>query len=50
VLASKTYSTPGSSNAWATLTSAEKIAALQDIIRSETAKTVPVVLGRPRLN
>jgi hypothetical protein len=50
VLASKTYSTPGSSNAWATLTNAEKITALQDIIRHETAKAVPVLLGAPRLN
>lgn len=48
VLASKTYSNPGSGNAWATLTNPQKIAALQDIIRRETAKAVPVLLGAMR--
>ena len=49
VTASRIYTNPGSSNAWATLTNPEKIAALQDIIRRETAKAVPVLLGMPRL-
>jgi hypothetical protein len=50
VIASKTYSNPGSANAWATLSNAEKINALQDIVRRETAKAVPALLGVPRFN
>jgi hypothetical protein len=50
VVASRVFTNPGSSNAWATLTNQEKIAQLQDIVRRETAKAVPVLLGMPRLN
>lgn len=48
VVASRTFSNPGSANPWATLTNAEKIGTLQDIIRRETARAIPVLLGAPR--
>jgi hypothetical protein len=50
VVASKTFSNPGSSNAWSALSNAEKINALQDLVRRETAKAVPGLLGFPRFN
>ena len=50
ITASRVFANPGSSNPWATLTNQEKISTLQDIIRRETAKAVPVLLGRPRIN
>jgi hypothetical protein len=50
VVASKIYSNPGSSNAWATLSNSEKINALQEILRRETAKAIPPLLGLPRFN
>jgi hypothetical protein len=50
VTASQTYANPGSNNAWGTLTTPEKINALQTILRREVAKAVPVLLGAPRLN
>jgi len=49
VVASRAIPNPGSSNPWATLTNAEKIGTLQDIIRRETLRAVPVLLGAPRL-
>jgi len=50
VTASRVFSDPGSANPWATLSNQEKITTLQDMIRKETAKAVPVLLGRPKLN
>ena len=50
VTASRVYTNPGSSNAWAMLTNAEKVGALQDILRREVTNAVPVLLGLPRLN
>jgi hypothetical protein len=50
VVASKVFTNPGSSNAWSTLTNPEKIQALEEILRRETARAVPVLLGGLRLN
>jgi len=50
ITASRVFSDPASANPWAALSNAEKIAQLQDIIRRETAKAVPILLGRPRIN
>jgi hypothetical protein len=47
VVASRAY-TAESGNAWSTLSNSEKIAALQDIIRRETAKTVPSLVRLAR--
>ena len=49
VTASRPVANPGSANPWAALTNAEKIGTLQDIIRRETVKAIPVLLGAPRL-
>ena len=50
VTASRVFANPGSANPWSTLSNTEKIATLQDILRRETAKAVPVLLGRPKIN
>jgi hypothetical protein len=49
VVASRVIPTPGTSNPWNALTSAQKVGALQDILRRETARAIPVLLGAPRL-
>ena len=49
VVASRAVANPNSANPWSALTNAQKIAALQDIIRRETLRAVPLLLGAPRL-
>jgi hypothetical protein len=48
VVASRAFPNPGSANPWATMSNSEKILALQDIIRRETSRAVPALLGTPR--
>ena len=50
ITASRVFSNPESANPWATLSNHEKITTLQDMVRTETTKAVPILLGRPRLN
>jgi hypothetical protein len=47
VIASRAYSTEGG-NAWGLLSSSEKIATLQEIVRRETIKAVPSLVRLAR--